>query len=247
MRTESKEAENPLLYYELHDENSRKKNRWALNLLMVLLTTAIVGILIYSMQEKSVPLAVQELVVGDGRPIRNRPKFRPKIGSYCTVDADECAQNQVCYKGKCYDGKGSTYGPPLCRDEPKRNCLCHDGDNVCKTYKWVGNTRIKQYCLITNTGVRNSCIPDTRAEMDVGGRGTGTCNRLYSQERAICLERLRKGREYRGEHAKQMLVKNRWLQEERLQKARKARQEKQDREKKRLEERRRPNRGPVEY
>lgn len=66
MRTESKEAENPLLYYELHDENSRKKNRWALNLLMVLLTTAIVGILIYSMQEKPVPFAVQELEVGNG-------------------------------------------------------------------------------------------------------------------------------------------------------------------------------------
>jgi len=65
MRTESKEDENPLLYYELHDENSRKKNRWALNLLIILLTTAIVGILIYSMQEKPVPFAVQELEVGD--------------------------------------------------------------------------------------------------------------------------------------------------------------------------------------
>jgi len=63
--------------------------------------------------------------------------------------------------------KRSKYGPPLCRDEPERNCLC-DGDNVCKRYTWVGRTLIKQRCLIDSGGWGGKCIPDTRAEMDVG-------------------------------------------------------------------------------
>jgi len=93
--------------------------------------------------------------------------------------------------------KRSKYGPPLCRDEPERNCLCgDDGDNVCKRYTWgekyckyckikMQKTLIKQYCLIDSGGWGGKCIPDTRAEMDVGGDeesvGFGT-SKIKTQE-----------------------------------------------------------------
>jgi len=208
MRTESKEAENPLLYYELQDENSRKKNRWALNLLMVLLTTAIVGILIYSMQEKPVPFAVQELEVGDGveanvgNPDRIQKTYKQRIAEWRKHSKQFDERNRSIEKTR----------------------LQNEQEEAGQERKELETKKLLSIGPIRKGGPvpMQELEVEDGVEANVGNPDRTRCNKSngYPQERAICLERLRK--------------------------ARKAREEKQKREKK-LEYSRRHNGGPVEY